>query len=91
MAEWLKRGATTEAKANSDRKVRDIVEGILEDIEARGDDAVRGRARGVAGGEAATPSGVGCPLLHGFLHFVSILCSCQRGGAPSPARDAAVR
>jgi sulfopropanediol 3-dehydrogenase len=41
MAEWLKRGATTEAKANSDRKVRDIVEGILEDIEARGDDAVR--------------------------------------------------
>lgn len=41
MAEWLKRGATTEAKANSDRKVRDIVEGILADIEARGDDAVR--------------------------------------------------
>ena len=41
MAEWLKRGATTEAKASSDRKVRDIVEGILADIEARGDDAVR--------------------------------------------------
>ena len=41
MAEWLKRGATIEAKANSDRKVRDIVEGILADIEARGDDAVR--------------------------------------------------
>ena len=41
MAEWLKRGATTAAKANSDRKVRDIVEGILADIEVRGDDAVR--------------------------------------------------
>ena len=41
MAEWLKRGATTEAKASSDRKVRDIVEGILADIEVRGDDAVR--------------------------------------------------
>ena len=41
MAEWLKRGATSEAKADSDRKVRDIVEGILADIEARGDAAVR--------------------------------------------------
>ena len=41
MAEWLKRGATTEAKADSDRKVRDTVEGILADIEARGDEAVR--------------------------------------------------
>ena len=41
MAEWLKRGATSEAKADSDRKVRDIVEGILADIEARGDVAVR--------------------------------------------------
>jgi sulfopropanediol 3-dehydrogenase len=41
MAEWLKRGATTEAKADSDRKVRDTVEGILADIEVRGDDAVR--------------------------------------------------
>ena len=41
MAEWLKRGATTEAKASSDREVRDIVEGILADIEVRGDDAVR--------------------------------------------------
>ena len=41
MAEWLKRGATSQAKADSDRKVRDIVEGILADIEARGDDAVR--------------------------------------------------
>ena len=41
MAEWLKRGATSEAKADTDRKVRDTVEGILADIQARGDDAVR--------------------------------------------------
>jgi sulfopropanediol 3-dehydrogenase len=41
MAEWLKRGATAETKADSDRKVRDTVEGILADIQARGDVAVR--------------------------------------------------
>ena len=41
MAEYLKRGATAEAKANSDRKVRDTVETILADIGARGDAAVR--------------------------------------------------
>ena len=41
MAVYLKRGATAEAKADSDRKVRDTVEGILADIEARGDAAVR--------------------------------------------------
>lgn len=41
MAEYLKRGATAEAKADSDRKVRDTVEGILADIETRGDAAVR--------------------------------------------------
>ena len=41
MAEWLKRGATSEARADSDRTVRDTVEGILADIEARGDAAVR--------------------------------------------------
>ena len=41
MAEWLKRGATAETKADSDRKVRDTVEGILADIGARGDAAVR--------------------------------------------------
>ena len=41
MAEYLKRGATAEAKADSDRKVRDTVEGILADIAARGDAAVR--------------------------------------------------
>ncbi|WP_374408098.1 histidinol dehydrogenase [Pelagerythrobacter sp.] len=41
MAEWLKRGATAEAKADADRKVRDIVEAALADIEKRGDAAVR--------------------------------------------------
>ncbi|TRW17762.1 histidinol dehydrogenase [Glacieibacterium frigidum] len=41
MAIWLKRGATTEAKAATDRSVRDTVEGILADIEARGDAAIR--------------------------------------------------
>ncbi len=41
MAIYLKRGATAEAKAGTDRQVRDTVEGILADIEARGDDAVR--------------------------------------------------
>ncbi|MCW1432291.1 histidinol dehydrogenase [Novosphingobium sp. JCM 18896] len=41
MATYLKRGATAEAKAESNRQVRDTVEGILADIEARGDAAVR--------------------------------------------------
>ncbi len=41
MATWLKRGATAEAKADADRIVRDTVEGILADIQARGDVAVR--------------------------------------------------
>ncbi len=41
MAQWLKRGATAAAKAESDAKVRDTVEGILADIETRGDAAVR--------------------------------------------------
>ena len=41
MAQYLKRGATIEAKARADRAVRDTVEGILADIETRGDDAVR--------------------------------------------------
>ena len=41
MAHYLKRGATVEAKARADRAVRDTVEGILADIETRGDDAVR--------------------------------------------------
>ena len=41
MAEWLKRGATAEIKADNDRKVRDTVDTILTDIAARGDAAVR--------------------------------------------------
>lgn len=41
MAYHLKRGATLEAKATRNREVRDAVEKILEDIETRGDDAVR--------------------------------------------------
>lgn len=41
MAIWLKRGETAEVKADSDRKVRDIVEVALADIEQRGDEAVR--------------------------------------------------
>ena len=41
MAHYLKRGATAEAKAGRDRQVRDTVEGILADVEARGDAAVR--------------------------------------------------
>ena len=41
MAQWLKRGATAQAKADADRKVRDIVEAALADIETRGDVAVR--------------------------------------------------
>ncbi|QKR99765.1 histidinol dehydrogenase [Sphingomonas sp. CL5.1] len=41
MAIYLKKGASAEAKASTDRQVRDSVEAILADIEARGDDAVR--------------------------------------------------
>ncbi|MCH2168899.1 MAG: histidinol dehydrogenase [Oceanicola sp.] len=41
MAEYLKRGKTAEARAEDDAKVRHTVEGILSDIEARGDAAVR--------------------------------------------------
>lgn len=41
MANWLKRGATAEAKRDADRKVRDIVEAALADIEDRGDAALR--------------------------------------------------
>jgi sulfopropanediol 3-dehydrogenase len=41
VAVYLKRGATAAAKADTDAKVRDTVEGILADIEARGDAAVR--------------------------------------------------
>ncbi len=41
MAEYLKRGKPAEARAEDDAKVRATVEGILGDIEARGDAAVR--------------------------------------------------
>jgi sulfopropanediol 3-dehydrogenase len=41
MAEWMKRGATAQARADADHKVRGIVEATLADIEARGDAAVR--------------------------------------------------
>ena len=41
MAEWLKRGASAEARAEADRAVRDVVETTLADIAARGDAAVR--------------------------------------------------
>jgi sulfopropanediol 3-dehydrogenase len=41
MAEWLKRGATGEARADGDAKVRATVEAILADVRARGDEAVR--------------------------------------------------
>jgi hypothetical protein len=35
MADYLKRGATAEAKADADRKVRDVVEATLADIRVR--------------------------------------------------------
>lgn len=41
MARWIKRGASVEAKADADRKVREIVECALTGIEKRGDEAVR--------------------------------------------------
>ena len=41
MAEWLKRGTAAEIRAEADRKVRDVVEATLADIEQRGDAAVR--------------------------------------------------
>ncbi len=41
MAEWLKRAAMGEIKADRDRQVRDAVEAILADVSARGDAAVR--------------------------------------------------
>jgi sulfopropanediol 3-dehydrogenase len=41
MAEYLKRGKPAGERAEDDAKVRATVEGILGDIEARGDAAVR--------------------------------------------------
>jgi sulfopropanediol 3-dehydrogenase len=41
MARYLKRGATVQTRVDRDRQVRDTVEKILANIEARGDTAVR--------------------------------------------------
>jgi sulfopropanediol 3-dehydrogenase len=41
MARFLKTGITDEARADADSKVRAVVEGIIADVEARGDAAVR--------------------------------------------------
>lgn len=41
MAKWLKRGMEASSVAENDRKVREVVEATLADIEKRGDDAVR--------------------------------------------------
>jgi sulfopropanediol 3-dehydrogenase len=41
MAEWLKQGAELSWVADQDRKVREVVEATLLQIETRGDDAVR--------------------------------------------------
>ncbi|MCD5972737.1 MULTISPECIES: histidinol dehydrogenase [Pseudomonas syringae group] len=41
MAKWLKKGAEAEVVKSADRQVRDTVETILADIEARGDAAIR--------------------------------------------------
>ena len=41
MARWIKRGRDADAIAEEDAKIRTIVEGILGDIAARGDTAVR--------------------------------------------------
>jgi sulfopropanediol 3-dehydrogenase len=45
MARWLKRGKDVAARAEADRQVRATVEGILADIEKRGDEAVRELSR----------------------------------------------
>ncbi|HMB11441.1 histidinol dehydrogenase, partial [Saliniramus sp.] len=45
MIRYLKEGAAAEALAAADKKTRQIVEAILEDIETRGDEAVREYSR----------------------------------------------
>ncbi len=45
MIRYLKRGRDVQAKADDDTKVRATVEGIIKDIESRGDDAVRDYSR----------------------------------------------
>jgi sulfopropanediol 3-dehydrogenase len=41
MSEWLKQGREAAVQVNEDKQVRATVEGILADIQARGDEAVR--------------------------------------------------
>ena len=41
MAQWLKRGALSDQREETDAKVRQTVEQILEDIGKRGEAAVR--------------------------------------------------
>ena len=41
MIQYIKKGAAAETKAEMNTQVRGIVEGILADIESRGDAAVR--------------------------------------------------
>src|SRR3546814_9249997 len=41
MPEWLKRGSGVDVRLDADRAVRGVVEGVLSDIGARGDAAVR--------------------------------------------------
>jgi sulfopropanediol 3-dehydrogenase len=41
MIRWLKRGADQQTKQDADRKVREVVESTLADIEKRGDAAIR--------------------------------------------------
>jgi sulfopropanediol 3-dehydrogenase len=41
MANYIKRGVASVVRSEADRKVRDIVEGILADITSRGDSAIR--------------------------------------------------
>jgi sulfopropanediol 3-dehydrogenase len=45
MIRYLKRGKDAQVRADDDTKVRQTVEGILKDIEARGDEAVREYSR----------------------------------------------
>ena len=45
MIRYLKRGKDAQGRADDDAQVRATVEGILKDIEARGDEAVRTYSR----------------------------------------------
>ena len=51
MARWLKQSRTVEERAEANRQVRQTVETILADIEARGDEAVRELSRKFDGWE----------------------------------------